>query len=298
MNPLGISIILLAVALVAVVAVSERRHARVRRRLRRFERAETDLLRLRRLVYADRATAALSRAGRTPLYPMEFPSQFGEDMLLWDLFDGQTTGFFIEVGAHDGYSDAVTYPFEAAGWTGLLVEPMPDRYAACAARRTHSQVVHAALSRRGSKGTATLEIMSAGEGDPQVAHLSSKELTGVYTKQYTHKAGRVEVPLTTMDDVLGSHSGPIDFAVIDVEGAELDLLDGFDLDRRCVRVILIEDLHMGREDAILKYLEARGYEQVCWFAYNRLCIRREESRLIARAKDLASRVPFPSRAGE
>jgi FkbM family methyltransferase len=158
-------------------------------------------------------------------------------------------------------------------------------------------VVHAALSRHGSKGTATLDIISAGEGDPQVAHLSSKELTGVYTKQYTHKAGRVEVPLTTMDDVLGGHEGPIDFVVIDVEGAELDLLDGFDLDRYRPRVILIEDLHMGRDDTILEYLRARGYEQVCWFAYNRLCIRRDESGLLARARELASRVPFPSRAG-
>jgi FkbM family methyltransferase len=297
MNPLAIAIVLLAVALVAVVAVMERRHVRVQRRLRRFERAETDLLRLRRLVYADRAMVAMAKAGRTPVYPITFPSQFGEDMLLWDLFEGQSTGYFIEVGAHDGYSDAVTYPFEAAGWTGLLIEPLPDRYAACAARRKHARVVHAALSRHGSKGTATLDIISAGEGDPQVAHLSSKELTGVYTKQYTHKAGRVEVPLTTMDDVLGGHEGPIDFVVIDVEGAELDLLDGFDLDRYRPRVILIEDLHMGRDDTILEYLRARGYEQVCWFAYNRLCIRRDESGLLARARELASRVPFPSRAG-
>src|SRR5205085_63384 len=84
----------------------------------------------------DRAAAALARTGGSPRYPIEFPSQFGEDMLLWDLFGGKTSGFFIEVGAHDGHSDAISYPFEAVGWTGLLVEPLPDRYKECAARRT------------------------------------------------------------------------------------------------------------------------------------------------------------------
>lgn len=298
MNPLAIAIILLSAAIVLVVAVSERRHKRIGRRLRRFERAETDLLRLRRLVYADRAAAVLAREGRTPVYPIEFPSQFGEDMLLWDLFEGRPTGFFIEVGAHDGYSDAVTYPFEAAGWTGLLVEPLPDRYQACTALRKHARVVHAALSRRGSTGTAALDIISAREGDPEVAHLSSKQLTGVYTKQYKHRTGQVQVPLTFMDALLDGHRGPIDFAVIDVEGAELDLLDGFDLERFRPRVILIEDLHMGRDDAILRYLQARGYEQVCWFAYNRLCIRSDEPELLKRARLLDSKAPFPSRAGD
>jgi FkbM family methyltransferase len=281
----------------ALAIVGERRHRRLRLRMRRLERAEMDLLRLRRMVYADRAGVALARAGRAPRLPMEFPSQFGEDMLLWDLFEGKMEGFYIEVGAHDGQSDSVTYPFEAAGWTGLLVEPLPDRYKACAAVRVHSRVVHAALSRRGLAGTASLDVIAGGEGDPEMAHLSDKALTGVYTSQYKSWAtvDTVQVPLTYMDALLAEHSGPIDFAVIDVEGAELDLLDGFDLGRFRVRVILIEDWHMGRSDDIRAYLEQRGYEQVMWFGYNRLCIRRDEPGLLARAHDLARRVPFPSR---
>ena len=68
---------------------------------------------------------------------------------------------------------------------GLLIEPMPDRHAECAALRKRSRVVHAALSKRGASGTAKLEVRAAGEGEPEVAHLSTHELKGVYTKQYT-----------------------------------------------------------------------------------------------------------------
>ena len=57
---------------------------------------------------------------------LEFRSQFGEDALLWDFFAGQLDGFFIEVGAFDGYNYSVSYAFECIGWDGLLIEAHPD----------------------------------------------------------------------------------------------------------------------------------------------------------------------------
>src|SRR5437762_915560 len=58
-----------------------------------------DMLRLRRRVYRSEALAALREAGREPSIPLEFRSQCGEDLWLWDLFEGKPDGFFIEVGA-------------------------------------------------------------------------------------------------------------------------------------------------------------------------------------------------------
>jgi hypothetical protein len=64
---------------------------------------------LKRNLYRLEAIEKLQSLGKKPVYPVEFRSQFGEDALAWELFDGKTEGFFIEVGAFDGYNYAVTY---------------------------------------------------------------------------------------------------------------------------------------------------------------------------------------------
>src|SRR2546430_9729205 len=83
----------------------------------------------------------------------EARSQTGEDALLWDLLGDRESGFFVEAGAYDGYTFSVSYLFEAAGWTGVLVEPLGDRAAECTERRPASRVVNAAVSRPGSAAT-------------------------------------------------------------------------------------------------------------------------------------------------
>jgi hypothetical protein len=52
---------------------------------------------------------------------VEFRSQCGEDALIWDAFNGQLDGFYIEVGAFNGYDFSVTYALDCIGWNGLLI---------------------------------------------------------------------------------------------------------------------------------------------------------------------------------
>ena len=44
-----------------------------------------------------------------------------------DAVIGRDSGFFVEAGGHDGYTQSNTYYLERArGWRGVLVEPMPE----------------------------------------------------------------------------------------------------------------------------------------------------------------------------
>lgn len=283
-------LVVIAVALAVIAAIAEGRHKRARRRMMRLERTASEQLLMIKPLYSARAGAQLAALGRAPRHPIEFRSQFGEDVLLYNLFDGKPDGFFIEVGAYDGYTYAVTYAFECLGWTGLLVEPIPERYEACKARRPGSRVVHAALSKRGSNGTATFSHIVS----PKKHYEASSFLPGsVSGKRYMRppKTNTISltVPLTTMDDLLASAPPPggVDFVVLDVEGGELNLLDGFDLDKYRPKAILIEDQAMGRDTTVLDYLVGRGYEHVTWLSYNRLMVRKDEPELLARARMLA-----------
>jgi FkbM family methyltransferase len=199
----------------------------------------------------------------------EARSQNGEDALLWDLLGDREQGFFVEAGAYDGYTFSVSYLFECAGWTGLLVEPLADHAAACAERRKASRVVVAALSRPGS---------------PPAAAFARDSSVDWYSHLAAGTEGGDTVQVTTLDSVLESHTGPIDFVVLDVEGHELGVLEGFDLSRWRPSVLLVEN--NADEAVIRRHVEERGYTYVASFAQNDLYVRMDEVALTRRLEGL------------
>jgi FkbM family methyltransferase len=243
--------------------------------------------RLRQRVYAVEAAARCRDAGRAPALPMEFTSQFGEDCLIWDAFNGQLDGFFIEVGAFDGYGYSVTYPLEAAGWKGLLIEGIPERAEQCAKRRPHSRTVHAACTAPGAPAELTFKVVSDQYGGmlSYVAgnHDHHKLMTG-----QGRQIRDVKVPTTTMNTLLEGHPGgppsKIDVASIDVESHEIELLKGFDLWKWKPRLLLIED-DAGKPRAdITEYMQGQPYEWVGMMQCSRVLVHKGEPELAERVK--------------
>ena len=55
-------------------------------------------------------------------------------------------GFFIEVGANDGYFESNTYYLEKfKNWRGICIEPIPELYQTCIKERKNSKVFNYAL---------------------------------------------------------------------------------------------------------------------------------------------------------
>jgi FkbM family methyltransferase len=243
-------------------------------------------------VYALEAAAALARAGRAARFPVEFVSQHGEDLLLWDLFDGALTGFFVEAGAFDGKTHSVTYALEAVGWRGLLVEPLPEAAAKCAALRTGSRTVAAALSGPTLAGPATAGAGGASAREAGFrfvhtwggtwSHLADRPASPFTVDTSREASTLLTVPVTTLNELLADHQGPIDVVVLDVEGAEASVLQGFSLERFRPRVMMIEDNSLGRSGELTAALAGRGYTHAAWSGVNRVYIRNDEAGLFAR----------------
>jgi FkbM family methyltransferase len=251
------------------------------------QRQLSEQLWLRKRVARMEAMERLTGAGRRPVLPLEFTSQCGEDCWLWDLFEGQLDGFYIEVGAFDGYTCSVTYPFEAIGWKGVLVEPIPEKFELARARRPNSRVVHAALAGPGSKGTCTFNVVDAAR--PHSGMLSFLAVKPANTSEVKASGGQVRkvtVPVTSMNAVLEGHQGPIDFAVIDVEGAEVDLLRGFDLAKYRPRVLVVEEGFPSMNSPAKTYLASFPYSPAGYVWINRVYIRNDEEALLKRAAAL------------
>ena len=59
------------------------------------------------------------------LAPAIFPAE-AEPALTAEFFKSDPPGFFVDVGAHDAVAYSQTFDLEQRGWTGVLVEPLPD----------------------------------------------------------------------------------------------------------------------------------------------------------------------------
>lgn len=230
--------------------------------------ASTKLILLSQKIAALEAESILREEGRVPRMPIEFRSQYGEDVFIWDILERPMGGFFIEVGAFDGYSYSTTYALEALGWTGLLIEAIPERAAQCAMRRRGSRVVQAALSAPGSPPTARFHLAKDVYGG-MLSHMPVGPLRSAKLDADGIVRSPIEVPVKTMDELLEGHEVGIDVAVIDVEGHEVPLLRGFDLERHRPRILLIEDNNTERDEALSAYMGTKPYTQVAWVGVSR-----------------------------
>jgi FkbM family methyltransferase len=170
-------------------------------------------------------------------------------------------GFFVEAGAYDGYVESNTYYFERfCGWTGLLVEPIPDLYRIARKQRSRSRVVNCALVSPEQAGrpvrmryAGTMSIVEGARGSQHAdtAYLDSALL-------FRHDGYEVQAPGRTLSDVLDEVGAPeVDLLSLDLEGYEAQALAGLDLARHAPRYILVEVQDDERLRAIAERLEGR-----------------------------------------
>jgi len=173
-------------------------------------------------------------------------------------------GTFVELGAFDGLSQSNTAWLETnRGWRGILVEPIPEAYEQCVRNRPLAGVVNCACV-SDEYTEPTVEMVYAGLMSIVRGARSSHEADeawvslGEELQQLERYASTV--PARTLSAVLDEHRlGCVDLLSLDVEGYELDVLRGFDLDRFRPRHIVVE---VSRENGVDRYLTAQGYRQV------------------------------------
>jgi len=103
----------------------------------------------------------------------------------------------------------------------------------------------------------------------------------------------IKIPSSTLDGLLGDAVAEIDFVSIDVEGGELDVLAGFDLERHKPRVLLIEANTAEERKALDAHLEKRGYRHARSITWNHFYVRNEEDRRGLRAITVSAKIEHP-----
>lgn len=175
-------------------------------------------------------------------------------------------GFFVEAGAHDGYTQSNTYYLERfRGWSGLLVEAVPELWRQARRERPASRVVNCALvgpDRAGEgvvmrfAGLESLVVGRRGDGETAEEYLARRTALPFMPPRYD-----VEVPGRTLSDLLDEMRAPdVDFVSLDLEGYEPEALAGLDLARHAPRLILVEVQNAERLARVRERLGARYRE--------------------------------------
>jgi FkbM family methyltransferase len=215
-------------------------------------------------------------------------AQNREDVVLWRALRRVTTGRYVEVGANHPTHDSVSRLFYDHGWSGITVEPVPHFAALQRAERPRDVLVEAAISNTDA-AEITLHVVPDTGLSTTVDSVSDR-----------HQAAGIEhddvvVPAMSLNALLagqGLAGKDIHFLLIDVEGAEADVLRSIDLDTWRPWVLVIEataptsttPTHQEWEDGLLSH----GYEFCLFDGLSRFYVAAEK------ADDLRHDLSYPA----
>lgn len=200
-------------------------------------------------------------------------SQWAMQQFFW----GRRGGTVLELGALDGLRFSNSFAFEARlGWRAVNVEASPASFARLVGNRPDALNLNLAVCAAPPAG-APPPLLHYLTGPSPCCHGIWEFMSAPFRKQWypgvtdanvgepRHARGVNSTavhcgPLAAYLALLGV--GHIDFWSLDVEGAELQVLRGFDLGRVTVDVIAVEadGGNLAQEAAVREHLQERGYE--------------------------------------
>lgn len=167
-------------------------------------------------------------------------------------FAGHGGGVLVEVGAARPDYLSMSALFRSLGWRIIAIEPNPE-FSRLHAERGFEVLEYACGSR--DEDDVPFQVVDSHGAEYSDGRVSFESFSSLAIKpEYSAlKEGldvrEIRVKLRRLDTVLKSHApdvGRIDVLSIDVEGWELEVLDGLDMARHRPRVIVVENIFNAR----------------------------------------------------
>lgn len=188
-------------------------------------------------------------------------SQEGEDLILRRLFNNQTKGFYIDIGAHHPQRFSNTYYFYLNGWQGMNIDAMPGSMKLFDQLRPLDINLEIAVS-------AQIEELNYYQFDEPALNTFSQETLKKRQKKNNYSLiGKTKLKPQRLSSILEKHlpkHQTIDFMNIDVEGFDYEVLKSNNWNRFRPKVLIIEDLDVHnwediRKTKIYRFLTSNNY---------------------------------------
>lgn len=189
-------------------------------------------------------------------------SQEGEDQILRRIFERQSIGFYVDVGAHHPKRFSNTYLFYHRGWSGINIDAMPGSMQVF--REVRPRDINLELGVGLEAGEKEYYIFNepALNGFSKGLSMERENAHGIY-KIIDVKTIKVE-PLERILDSNIQYGQNIDFLSVDVEGLDFEVLKSNNWDKYRPQYVLVEVLGSSLQDIgeneISHFMIGNGYE--------------------------------------
>jgi len=146
-------------------------------------------------------------------------------------------GFFIECGANDGINQSNTWYYEKKlNWRGVLIEPIPEVFDQLKKNRKSENLFFNNVLKSFKDKRKYIRLIYD-KKDSLITKIESKKIKNTYSFRSRAK---------TLNEILTISKAPkkIDFFSLDVEGDEINVLNGVDLKKYYFKYILIETINL------------------------------------------------------
>lgn len=185
-------------------------------------------------------------------------SHGGEDFIAGHILRhkfGLTTGTYVDVGCNEPLHYSNTFDLYKIGWRGICIDANRELIAKFQSVRKEDICIVAAVS--------DTEREAIFHKSTENAVSTIDEETLVEWKRHWDFPEEEKVITRTLTSILDEHlKGEIDFLNIDVEGHDLQVIKGLDLNKYRPKLIVIEihDRDNIEQNPIYQHLTAHGYK--------------------------------------
>lgn len=175
------------------------------------------------------------------------------------VFKNRSSGFFVDIGAHDGISINNTFFFEQLGWDGICFEPIPSVFENLKKNRK-CKCINKAIYTDNSKHSffkidGYSEMLSGLVSEFQQNHVVriNKEI-----EEHYQNFEYIDVECGTVTEEIQNVN--INLLSIDTEGSEYSILKTVDFTKYNIEIIVLELNY--RNDEFIQFLNNNGFDVI------------------------------------
>jgi FkbM family methyltransferase len=188
---------------------------------------------------------------------LRFSAQFMQDKMAYLFFEGKKDGFYIEIGANDGYNGSTTFWAQQLGWKGICVEPQKTTFERLQKYR-NCALYNFAISDKTQKN---VEFIAFPERDFRSGISNTMSQQHIEDAKKLSNMQTTTIDTITFDDMMKDFPDikHIDFLSIDTEGHEINVLQSIDFDKYSFGFITIET---EENSDVVEFIKQKGYKML------------------------------------